>query len=112
MNEKKYGNERFWAFIGDGWSEKEIAIWKGPKEQEEIIARAKNKYEARLIIDALLNYTLVEDKNGLGNKEVAFLEFVCANCNEPYATMASNAILWKDREVFNKLKNDFPTIYG
>lgn len=112
MPAKKYGNDRYWAFIEDGWNEKEVAIWKGPEDQEEVIARAKNKYEAKAIIDALLSHSTVEDKNKFGKKEMAFLEFVCSNCVEPYATMASNAILWNDWDVYNKLKSEFPVIYS
>ena len=69
-----------------------------------------DRYEAKAIIDALLNYSPKEEKN-FGKKELAFLEFVCSQCREPYATMASNAILWTDKEVYNRLKNDFPNIY-
>ena len=108
---KKYGNGRFWCYIEDGWSGKEVAIWKGPEGSEEIIARAKDKYEAKTIVDALLKYANTEDTEGLTKKELAFLEFICANCVEPYATKASNAILWKDKAVFEKLKSKFPSIY-
>jgi hypothetical protein len=109
---KKYGNCKYWCFIEDGWSGKEVAIWKGPEGSEEIIARAKDKYEARNIVDALLKFANVEDTSKLSKKELAFLEFVCANCVEPYATMASNAILWQDHAVFEELKTKFPTIYS
>jgi hypothetical protein len=112
-SEKRYGNNFFWCFIEDSWTGKEVAIWKGPEGpegQEEIIARAKDKYEARTIIDALLTHATTETTR-LSNKELAFLEFVTAHCVEPYATMASNAILWKDKEVYEDLKNKFPQIY-
>ena len=108
---KRYGNDYYWCFIEDGLKGKEVAIWRGPDGKEEIICRATDKYEAKLIIDALLNYT-VKDIGALGKKELAFLEFVCSNCVEPYATMASNAIMWNDREAYDKLKNDFPIIYS
>jgi hypothetical protein len=108
--EKKYGNNFFWCFIEEGWSGKEVAIWKGPEGQEEIIAQAKSKYEARTIIDALLSHANTETE-GLTNKELAFLEFVIAHCVEPYATMASNAILWKDHVAYEDLKRKFSTIY-
>lgn len=111
MSAKRYGNDHFWCFIEEGWNGKEVAVWKGPEGQEEIIARAKDKYDAKLLVDALLNFVQIEDKTKFGKKEMAFLEFVCANCVEPYATMASNAILWNDREAYEKLKTDFPTIY-
>jgi hypothetical protein len=109
-NSKKYGNDHFWAFI-DEKPGKEVAIWKGPEGSEEIIARATDKYEAKQIIDALLNYVHIEDKTKLGKKEMAFLEFIASNVVEPYSTMASNAIIWNDREVYLRLLNDFPTIY-
>jgi hypothetical protein len=108
--EKKYGNDNYWCFIPEGWSGKEVAIWKGPEGQEEIIARAKDKYEAKNIVDALLNHANT-DTGGLSTKELAFLEFVTAHCVEPYATMASNAILWNDHAEFEDLKNKFPQIY-
>ena len=108
--EKKYGNSDYWCFVPEGWSGKEVAIWKGPEGKEEIIARAKDKYEARTIIDALLKHGTIE-LEGLSKKELAFLEFVCAHCVEPYATMASNAILWKDHATYEDLKNKFPQIY-
>jgi hypothetical protein len=112
MATKKYGNDRFWCFIEDGWNGKEVAIWKGPTDTEEVIARATDKYEAKIIIDALLNHVDIEDKTKFGKKEMAFLEFVCSNCVEPYSTMASNAILWNDHDVYNKLKTEFPVIYS
>jgi hypothetical protein len=106
---KKYGNSVYWCFIEEGWSGKEVAIWKGPEGAEEIIARAKDKYEAKTIVDALLHH--VSTDTGLSNKELAFLEFVTAQCVEPYATMASNAILWKDKAAYDNLKQKFAEIY-
>jgi len=108
---KRYGNDHFWCFI-DEKPGKEVAIWRGPDGAEEIIARAADRYEAKQIVDALLNYVNVEDKTKFGKKEMAFLDFACANFVEPYSTMASNAILWNDREIYNNLKRDFPTIYS
>lgn len=111
MSDKKYGNDHYWCFIPEGWNGKEVAIWKGPEGSEEIIARAKDKYEAKTIVDALLQHVHTEDKSQLSNKELAFLEFVCAHCVEPYATMASNAILWRDKAAYEDLKQKFPQIY-
>jgi hypothetical protein len=111
MSDKRYGNDDFWCFIPEGLNGKEIAIWKGPEGSEEIIARAKDKYEAKFILDALLKYANDKDKAGLSKRELAFLEFVCAHCIEPYATMASNAILWNDKTTYEDLKQKFPTIY-
>lgn len=112
MSSKKHGNNNYWTFLEDGWNGKEVAVWKGPEGQEEVIARAKDKYEAKLIVDALLNYSNIEDKTKFGKKEMAFLEFVGANCIEPYATMAANAILWNDRDAYNNLISKFPVIYS
>jgi len=110
MTSKKYGNSVYWCFFEESWSGKEVAIWKGPEGSEEIIARAKDKYEAKTIVDALLKHTNTDV--GLSNKQLAFLEFVTAQCVEPYATMASNAILWKDLTAYETLKNQFPQIYS
>ena len=111
-NSKRYGNDHYWCFIEDGWSGKEVVIWKGLKEHEEIIARAVSKYDAKVIIDALLQHVSVEDKNKFGKKELAFLEFVESNCVEPYSTMAANAVMWNDWETYKKLKSEFPVIYS
>lgn len=111
MTDKKYGNDHYWAFIPDEWDNKEIAIWRGPEVVKEIIARAIDKYEAKLLIDALLNYVSIEDKSKFGKKETVFLEFVCSNCPEPYATMARNTILWNDRQQYNGLIAKFSEIY-
>lgn len=112
MSTKKYGNNNYWCFIEDEWTGKEVAIWQGPEDKEQIIARAPNKYDAKTIVDALLTHNKLVDDNKFSKKELAFLEFVEANCVEPYATMASNAILWGDWETYNKLKTDFPVIYS
>lgn len=112
MSETKYGNENCWCFVDDGWSGKEVAIWKRVSNQEEIIARATDKYEAKRIVDALLAF---ENTNGgmiLDKKALAFLEFVRANCPEPYSTMATNAIMWNDMETYKKLLSDFPVLYS
>jgi len=109
MTSKKYGNDTYWTFFEDGWSSKEVAIWKGPEGSEEIIARAVNKYDAKTIVDALLHH--VNTDAGLTNKELAFLEFVMAQCPEPYSTMASNAVLWKDKKTYQTLKEKFAEIY-
>ena len=75
------------------------------------MCRARDKYEAQVLVDALLNYTYVDKDNKFTKKELVFLDFVKANCVEPYATMASNTILWNDRPTYEKLVNEFPTIY-
>lgn len=111
MNSKKYGNDNYWCYLEDGWTGKEVAIWKGPEDHEQIVARAKDKYEARNIVDALISFKPVEDV-GLSKKELAFLEFVSAHCVEPYATMASNAILWRDHVTYTNLRDKFPQIYS
>jgi hypothetical protein len=112
MTEKKHGNNIYWCFIPDEWNGKEIAIWKGPEGSKEIIARAKNKYVAKMIIDALLKFSNEQDSTALTKKELAFLEFVEANYVEPYSTMAANAILWADKEAYKSIKSQFPVIYS
>lgn len=107
----KYGNDHYWCFLDDVSVTKEIAIWKGPSDSEEIIARASGKYDARIIIDALLNYVNVEDKK-FGKRELVFLEFGVSHFPEPYSTMATNAIIWNDREIYEKLKSEFSKIYN
>jgi len=109
---EQYGNDIYWCFVEDGWDGKEVAIWKGPKNHEEIIARATDKYEAKRIVDALLALNNSTKGIVLDKKALAFLEFVKAKCPEPYSTMAANAILWSDRETYKKLLFDFPVIYS
>jgi hypothetical protein len=114
MSEKRYGNERYWCYIStDAKPVMEVAVWRSVgKGGSYIVARAVDVYEAKKLVDALLAYSNNVEKNKLGKKETLFLEFVMANCVEPYATMASNAILWNDWDVYNKLKSDFPVIYS
>jgi hypothetical protein len=114
MATKKYGNDDYWSFFEDGWDNREVAIWKKIEnihKPEEIVARAIDKYEAKIIIDALLKYANTKDGSNLTKKETVFLQFVCSNCIEPYVTMASNALLWQDKRVYQELKHKFPTIY-
>lgn len=111
MSEKKYGNDHYWCFVPERMDGKEVAIWKGPEGQEEIIARACDKYEATQIIDALLLLANQSQGITLSKKARIFLEFVQANCPEPYATMAGNAIMWNDVEAYKKLLSDFPVLY-
>jgi hypothetical protein len=108
----RYGNDNYWCFIEEGWNNKEIAIWKGPENQEEIIAKAPDKYAARQIVDALLAFKNVTQGLVLDKKELTFLEFVKSTCPEPYATMAANAIMWNDKEVYKKLLSEFNVIYS
>ena len=110
MNDKKYGNSNYWCFLPEGYSDLEIAIWKGPEGSETIIGRAVNKYEAKKIIDALINHN-PSIINKLGKKELAFLDFVKSNCVEPYVTMATNAIMWNDMIAYEDIKSRFPVIY-
>jgi len=110
MTETRYGNDNYWCFFDEKWSGKEVAIWEGPEGQEQIIGRARDKYIAKTMIDALLKH--VNTDVGLSNKQQAFLEFVTHQCVEPYATMASNAILWKDKVAYEDLKNKFSQIYA
>lgn len=108
---KRYGNDHFWAYIEDVPHGREIAIWQMILDEECIIGKAETKYTAKTIIDALIAYKNTQ-KLVLTPKELIFLDFVKANCPEPYSTMATNAILWNDKETYNKLKNEFPVIYS
>lgn len=110
---KRYGNDSYWCFLEDGWCDREVAIWQGPEGSEKIIGRASDKYTAKVIINALLYYVDIEKKqDAFNDKEMKFLEFAAANFIEPYATMASNSILWNDKQTYNKLVNDFGKIYS
>lgn len=106
----KHGNENYWCFVEDGYG-KEVAIWKGPVGQETVIARAIDNYEAKEIVDGLIANMDSKSNGKLGKKETVFLEFAKANFPEPYATMASTAILWNDVEAYKNLISKFPMIY-
>lgn len=108
----KYGNERYWAFLEELPNMKEIAIWNKDGNYDSIIARVPSKYEAKLIVDALISFMNTSSQDILNKKELLFLDFVKANCPEPYSTMAANAILWNDKAAYNKLRMDFPVIYS
>lgn len=112
---KKYGNDIYWCFLEDGWeASRPIEIWKDiGLGQSEVIAHASDKYNAMMIIDALLTHDNITDNKGeiLSKKETIFLSFVESNCPEPYATMAANAILWNDKEAYKNLKSKFNEIY-
>jgi hypothetical protein len=107
----KYGNSLYWCFLPEGFDAKEVAIWKGPVDNEQIICRAVDKYEAKQIVDALLSLKN-NDVGSLGKKEMYFLEFVKSTCPEPYATRASNSILWSDHTEYKNLLSQFTTIYS
>lgn len=109
---EKYGNYNYWCFLEDNFNEREIAIWKAINNNPYIIARAIDKYEAKLIVDALLVFKNTNQGIILDKKALAFLEFVKATCPEPYATMAANAILWNDKETYKKLLSDFAVVYS
>ena len=110
----KYGNNLNWCFLEDDWiSSQTIEIWGtiGP-QQEEVIAYAVDKYSAKRIVDALITTDNVNaPSNKLTKKETVLLQFIAANCAEPWTTMANNAIMWNDREAYNKLKAKFGEIY-
>jgi elongation factor Ts len=87
--------------------------------REKIITGKFNKWydevcllRQKFIKNDELTIQQLKTEGGLSNKELAFLEFVIAQCPEPYGTMASNAILWKDRSAYTELKNKFPQIYS
>ena len=112
-NPKKYGNDFAWCYIEEPDTSGLIAIWKtlGPG-QEDVIGYASDKYNAQLLVDALISHenTISNDKQ-LTKREVTFLQFVSAHCPEPWATKANNAIMWNDREAFNLIKESFSKIY-
>lgn len=113
-NERRYGNDHYWAFLEIVPSGREVAIYQaidGEENAPRIVARATSKYDATMIIDSLISYKNTSQPSLL-KKEILFLEFVKANCPEPYSTMAANAILWNDKEAYNKLRMDFPVIYS
>lgn len=113
-NEKRYGNDHYWAFVEIVPSGREIPIYQsiiGEENAPRIVARATSKYDATVIVDALISHKNTSQLI-LAKKEIVFLEFVKANCPEPYSTMAANAILWNDKETYNKLRTDFPVIYS
>lgn len=108
----KYGNDHYWCFLDSKVGDREIAIWRGPEGQEEIIARASDKYEAKRIVDALLATQNTAVGAAFDKKALAFLDFVKAHCPEPYATRAANALLWTDKEEYKNLISEFPVIYS
>lgn len=108
----KYGNDKYWCFLDDNVTEKEIAIWCGERGDPYILARAIDKYEAKLLVDALLALSNTTVGEGLPKKALIFLDFIKSNCPEPYATMANNAIMWRDNDAYKKLLSEFPVIYS
>jgi len=112
---KKYGNDAAWCFLEDGWeTARPIEVWHSlGTGSEEVIAHATDRYNAMLIVDALVLKDKFKDdaSNKLTKHEVVFLQFVSSNCSEPWSTMADNAIMWNDREAFNTLKAKFNEIY-
>jgi hypothetical protein len=115
MSLKKHGNDQFWCFLDDGrGTNRTIEIWQSiGADQEEIMAYGNDRYNAMQIVDALILADKVNDNadNKLNKHEMMFLQFVESNCQEPFSTMAGNAILWSDREVYNNLKSKFKEIY-
>lgn len=115
MSTRKHGNDVAWCFLEDGWdSTKPIEIWRTLGQgQEEVIGYATDKYNAMMLVDALVTAEKVNDdpENKLNKHEVVFLSFVEDNCPEPWSTMAANGILWQDREAYKTLKTKFNEIY-
>lgn len=114
---QRYGNDHYWTYLEDIPNRDHI-IWEKSDARDELgrsspskIAISSSKYDAKRIVDALLAYKN-SDFLVLGKKELIFLDFVKANCPEPYATIAANAILWNDKDAYNKLRMDFPVIYS
>jgi len=112
---KRYGNDLVWCFLEDGWeTNRPIEVWHSiGKGLEEVMAHATDKYNAMQIVDALiLSNNVNEDPvNKLSKKEIELLSFIESRCQEPYSTMAGNAIMWNDREVYTTLKAKFNEIY-
>lgn len=115
---KRYGNDHYWTYLEDPFNRSEYIIWEKSEVSDELgrssptkLAITANKYDAKRIVDALLVYKN-NDVSVLGKKELIFLDFVKANCPEPYSTIAANAILWNDKQAYNKLRNEFPVIYS
>lgn len=111
---KKYGNDNYWCFLEDWDSSKPIEIWHDiGSKQSEVIAHATDRFNARQIVDSLITADNVNDgpEKKLTKKELVFLAFVESQCPEPWSTMASNAILWNEKDTYNNLKNKFNEIY-
>jgi hypothetical protein len=112
---KKYGNDKVWCFLEDGWdTTRPIEVWHTlGKGEQEVMAHATDKYNAMQVVDAIIVADNVNDdpENKLTKHEIVFLQFVCSNCLEPWTTMADNAIMWNDREAYNTIKAKFPEIY-
>lgn len=112
---KKYGNDKVWCFLEDGWeTTRPIEIWHAiGLGHEEVIAHGTDKYNAMMIVDALIlaEKTNNEPDNKLTKRETVLLQFVASECSEPWATMATNAITWNDRDAFERLKAKFNEIY-
>ncbi len=109
--EYKHGNDIYWTFVEELPTGRELGIWQKLGEECFLLAKTFDKYSAISIVNALIAYK-PEHQETLSKKELVFLDFVKANCPEPYSTMAINAIAWNDRDVYNKLRNDFPVIYS
>ena len=112
LNQNKYGNNDFWCILNNTINNDPVVIWKQTDSDEISIATAIDNFEAKYIVDALVNYIPPKDKNTFTKKETVFLEFGVAHFTEPYKTMASNAIIWNDREVYNRLIAKFSKFYA
>ena len=112
---KRHGNDLFWCFLEDGWeTSRPIEIWHSIGQgAEEVMAHGTDKYNAMQVVDALITHDNVSDnpENKLTKKELALMSFIESQCPEPYCTMAANAIMWNDKDLYNKLKSQFSVIY-
>lgn len=112
---KKHGNNRFWCFLEDNWdTNKPIEVWQSLGDgNEEVMAHATDRYNATKIVNSLITAENVRDNPTakLPKKAIVFLQFVSANCNEPWTTMAANAIMWNDQSEYEKLKAKFGEFY-
>lgn len=115
MSSTKHGNNKYWCFLDENDTGKEVAVWTAGSDDEPIvIARGIHRYFAVELVDALILKENVEKDRGVekfGPKELAFLDFVKNHCDEPYATMASSAEMWNDWDRYKELRDKFPQIY-
>jgi len=109
---KKYGNDKVWVYFSDEESPNEYIIWNNVGETPMKLAVCYSKYDAKLIVNGIIDYlNNNKSQSQFSKQQTVFCEFISSNCKEPWATMARNAVLWNDVEIYNNLKNRFSEIY-
>jgi hypothetical protein len=112
---KRYGNDRVYCFLEEGWENaRHIEIWHCIGiGLEEVMAHATDRWNAMQIVDALITAENVKDdgENKFTKRQIQLLEFVAATSVEPYTTMANNALLWEDQELYTTVKAKIQEIY-